>query len=331
VLAALVPAYAIAVSMPAGPDDGCPSPRQVVDALATQLPGLVLPLGRAGGRQTLHLAVTVDGVGVMRLELTDPDGGPLLHRRLPATERGAGADCPALAETAALIVERYWREVGYEVPFEPPSPPRPPPPADAAAPPGEPSAAVVEGPAPASSPPVPLLPPRWWIAGGAFGRVGDAGPRTAGASLTFTVEERLQQRRVGLSLSGGAEGGVTYLWTSGSPERVVLRQFPVRMGAYLAVPLGLGQLEPGLGIDLGVVTAAVTDVTGSQTRWRASPGVDAALGWSLRFVQDIYLRVLGEGGAAVPYRFVTTSNETSFGSTSRLYLQLGLELGLWFP
>jgi hypothetical protein len=329
VLAALVPAYAIAVSMPAGPDDGCPSPRQVADALATQLPGLVLPLGRAGGQQTLHLAVTVD-VGVMRLELTDPDGGPLLGRRLPAAERGADADCPALAETAALIVERYWREVGYEVPFETPRPPRPPPPADAAAP-GQPSGPVVEAPAPAAAPPAPLLPPRWWLAGGAFGRVGDAGPRAAGASLTFTVEEWLRRRRAGLSLSGAAEGSVTYLWTSGSPERVVLRQFPVRMGGYLAMPLGLGQLEPGLGIDLGVVTAAVTDATGSHSRWRASPGIDAALGWSLRLVQDIYLRVLGEGGAAVPYRFVTTSNETSFGSTSRLYLQLGLELGVWFP
>ncbi|HZL19551.1 MAG TPA: hypothetical protein VFG23_17580, partial [Polyangia bacterium] len=113
-LAALLPAYAIAILMPAGPDDGCPSPRQLTDALAAHLPAMVLPLGHATGPTTLHLAVTTDAAGAMRLDLTDPEGGPLLHRWLPATEHSGGADCPALAETAALIVERYWHEVGYD-------------------------------------------------------------------------------------------------------------------------------------------------------------------------------------------------------------------------
>ena len=37
----------------------------------------------------------------------------MLHRALPA--RGPG-ECAALADTIALIIERYWREVGYDAP-----------------------------------------------------------------------------------------------------------------------------------------------------------------------------------------------------------------------
>ena len=39
---ALAPAYAIAILMTAGPDDGCPSPHQLADALSAHLPGMVL-------------------------------------------------------------------------------------------------------------------------------------------------------------------------------------------------------------------------------------------------------------------------------------------------
>ena len=53
---ALAPAYAIAILMTAGPDDGCPSPRQLADALSAHLPGMVLPLGHATGPTTLRLA-----------------------------------------------------------------------------------------------------------------------------------------------------------------------------------------------------------------------------------------------------------------------------------
>src|SRR5579871_5914539 len=112
--------------MTAGPDDGCPSPRQIADALSAHLPGMVLPLGHATGPTTLRLTVATDAAGAMRLDLADPEGGPLLHRSLPAPEKRYAGDCPALAETAALIVDRYWHEVGYDVPAaEAPTPPRP--------------------------------------------------------------------------------------------------------------------------------------------------------------------------------------------------------------
>ena len=56
---ALVPA-AIGVLAPAGPDDGCPSPRQVVEALGAHLPGVALPLGQPPGPSALRLRVATD-------------------------------------------------------------------------------------------------------------------------------------------------------------------------------------------------------------------------------------------------------------------------------
>ncbi len=342
-LAALVPAYAIAILVPGGPDDGCPSPRQVDDALTAHLPGMVLPLGHATGSTTLHLAVTTDAAGAMRLDLTNPDGGPLLHRWFPAAERGHGGDCLALAETAALIVDRYWHEVGYDVAAEPPNPPRPPPPPPVLPP--RPDKAVAET-SPAadeirtpSPPPPPLPSPRWWL--GAVGnlRLGDTSAQStqtayeSTVAIALTVEHPIREHRLGLRLSGGTGGSATYRWTStaATTDRATLRQFPLRMGAYLALPLGPGQLEPGLGIDLDVISASVTDMTGSGSRLNASPGLDAAVGWALQFRPRLYLRALAEAGIEVPYHFVTTPNQTPFWSTPRVYVDLGLELGFWFP
>jgi hypothetical protein len=342
VLAALVPAYAIAILMPAGPDDGCPSPRQVDDALAAHLPAVVLPLGHAMGPTTLHLAVMTDAAGAMRLDLTDPEGGPLLHRWLPAAEHSRGIDCAALAETAALIVERYWHEVGYDVAIEPPKPPPVPPPPPLPEKPmakstgspiaRPPEAAVAEAPAP-QPPPPPLPPPRTWIGAAGGARLGDAGTREAAVSLAFAVERSLWSRRIGLRLSAGADRGTTYRWTA-SPDvtdRATLREVPLRMGVYLSLPFGPGQIEPGVGVDLDVISATVSDPSGTHTRLSAGPGGDAALAWSVRFRTNLYFRLIAAAGAEVPYRFVTTENQSPFWSTPRVYLDLGLELGFWFP
>lgn len=338
-LAALVPAYAIAILMPAGPDDGCPSPRQVNDALGAHLPAMVLPLGHATSPTTLHLAVTTDAAGAMRVELTDPEGGPLLHRWLPAVEHTHAPDCPALAETAALIVERYWHEVGYDVAIEPPPPAPPPPPPAPPTPPPKPVVTAIEraaaprSPPPPPTPAVPLPPPRWWIGAAGSGRLGDSDTRDGLASIAFTLEGPVREHRLGLRLSAGTGNSVTYQWSASATatDRATVRQFPLRMGAYLAVPLGPGQLEPGIGLDLDVVSVAVTDMAGSPTRLFASPGIDAGLGWALVFGPDIYLRVLGDAGTEAPSRILTAPNQSPFWSSPRFFVDLGLELGLWFP
>jgi hypothetical protein len=346
VAVALAPAYAIAILMTAGPDDGCPSPRQLAEALSAHLPGMVLPLGHATGPTTLRLGVATDAAGAMRLDLSDPEGGPLLHRWLPATERAHAGDCPALAETAALIVERYWHEVGYDVPLEtpntstkPPTPkataPPPPPPAPKAAPPPVPPPVVEKANPPPelrateSQPPTePLPPPRWWLGGGIAGLLTPSGNRAAAALLAVAVERPAFKRRIGLRLSAGAETRVSVSFATESAD--VLR-FPVRMGAYLPIALGVGQLEPGIGVDLDVIAVTFTHGSTSKTNLRASPGVDAALGWALPLPHDFYIRALAQAVTEVPYNFVTASNNTTIFTSPRFRLALGIELGVWFP
>ncbi len=356
---ALAPAYAIAILMTAGPDDGCPSPRQLADALSAHLPGMVLPLGHATGPTTLRLGVTTDAAGAMRLDLSDPEGGRLLHRWLPATDRAHAGDCPALAETAALIVERYWHEVGYDVALEttppspkpppakatapppPPPPPKPtpppppplprpkasptaPPPAEPAKPEPRPEPATLEPSAPAE----PLPRPRWWIGGGADGLLTASGDRAAAAVLAIAVERPVFRKRIGVRLSAGAETVVSIPVKTGSAD--VLR-FPVRLGAYLPVSLGIGQLEPGIGVDLGVIAVAFTHQSTTETHVGVTPGIDAALGWALPLPHNIYVRALAEGVAELRYRVVTASNNTTIFTTPSFSLVLGIELGLWFP
>jgi hypothetical protein len=355
VAVALAPAYAIAILMTAGPDDGCPSPHQLAEALSAHLPGMVLPLGHATGPTTLRLGVSTDAAGAMRLDLSDPEGGPLLHRWLPATERAHAGDCPALAETAALIVERYWHEVGYDVPLQapstsakppapkatapppptpkvapppPPNPAPPPPPAvEKASPPPEPRAPTP--PASEPQPPTePLPPPRLWVGGGVAGLLTAASDRAGAATLAVTVERPVFKRRLGLRLSVGAETGVSLSFATGSAD---VLPFPVRMGAYLPISLGVGQLEPGIGVDLDVVAVTFTHGSTSETHLGAIPGIDAALGWALPLPHDIYIRALAQAVTQVPYHVVTASNDTTIFTTPRFRLALGIELGVWFP
>ncbi len=367
-MAAALPAYAIAILMTAGADDGCPSPHQLADALSTHLPGMVLPLGHATGPTTLRLAVTTDAAGAMRLDLSDPEGGPLLHRWLPANERAHAGDCPALAETAALIVDRYWHEVGYDVPVEaanaapkpqpskpappppkpPPPPPRPvapppPPPRPVAPPPPRPVAQPAPPPPPKPAPALPpaptvdkerpppaapLPPPRWWLGIGAGGLLTQSGDRAATAHLAIAIERPVLRRRIGLRLSAGAETATSVSFAMGHAD---VLQFPVRLGGYLPIVLGLGQLEPGIGLDLDVISGSFTQGRTSERHFRLSPGVDAALGWALPLPHDVYIRVLTVAGTAVPYQVVTDYNHTTILTTPRFDLEGAIEFGVWFP
>jgi hypothetical protein len=318
---ALVPA-AIGVLAAAGPDDGCPSPRQLTEALSVHLGGSVLPLGQPLGATAIRLSVATDASGVTRLDLVDPGGEVLLHRMLSPTERSRGPDCPALAETAALIVERYWHEVGYDLPPLPRPPPAPEPAL-------RPLALQVS-----AAPPVHAAPSswRWSVAAVTEGRAGPGGSADVAALLAVGAE-----RRFGLRLSGGVANGTTV--TSSSLGVASFRRLPFRFGAYLPLHLGPGVLEPGIGLDLEEIWVNVTSNNG-LVDWRSpslcvgrvcvNPGADLALGWSIRSAHHVYLRVLAEAGAGVGFRFVAPDN-TVIWSTPSTYLDLGLELGAWIP
>jgi len=339
--------HLIAVGAP--PEQTCPGPRQVADALSARLPGIVLPHDQAVRPGMLRLAIAPDPGGGIRVDLVDPDGAPLLHRVLAAT-RGPDA-CPALADTVALIIERYWREVGYEpqpVPAAPPTPPQPPapPPTPPPAPPpppvvtpaAPPAAVETRTAAPPPEPPrAPGGPLRWSAAAAVAGRAGDTGTRDAAALITLGVEGH-----IGVQVSGGVSNGSSAMLKVGQAN---FRRFPIRLGAYLPVHLGVGQLEPGVGVDFELLSYAsqgdngVTQLqapTACSARVCGSPGADLGLGWSYASSHHVYLRALARAGVAVAYDFLnrsagSTDNGDPIWRTPRTYLELALESGLWFP
>ena len=124
--AALAPVVAAPIIPPAGADDTCPNPRQVSDALQAHLPGLVQP-GAQNRPDALRavLEVPADGT-VVHFSLMDARGEVQLRRSIPAPGRGRPpAECAALAETLAEIVERYLNSVQYQASETAPPPPPP--------------------------------------------------------------------------------------------------------------------------------------------------------------------------------------------------------------
>ena len=323
--------HVIAVVVPAGPDDGCPSPKQVSVALAARLPATVSPLGQAPRPGAVRLTVGGDAGGATRLDLADQGGAVLLRRTLPVA-RGAAADCAALAETVALIVERYWREVGYDAPPLTTAVPPPPPPTPA------PVLPIVEDstPPPRAAPRI-YVPLGWSLAAAITGQLGDSGALAAAALIALTFEQPIIGHRLGFRFSAGVGNSTTTATPWGEAS---FRTLPARAGAYLPIPLPFGQLEPGIGVGVTVISVGVTDAAVPATSLRApglcsgrlcaSPGADVAVGWAVTSPRHIYVRLLTRAGITVPYAFVSADGQPVW-STARTYLDVGLESGLWFP
>jgi hypothetical protein len=312
VLAALLVVfmYAVAVSVPsgAGADDGCPSPRAVTDALAARLPGVALPLGQPPGPGVLRLVVTTAPTNTVRLDLTDAGGELLLHRALPPPARVRPADCAALAETVALIVDRYLHEVGYEAP--PPPPPPPPP-----------RAAAVVTPLPPAPPPDRQV--VYQVGIGATTRAGDAGGLDGAGMIALGIFGQ----RLGGRLSAGLAPAAYARWTD---EHGTLRRIPIRASAHLSLAVGPGRLEPGLGTGIDVLVASFSGLAGDGQHTSLIPSVGLTVAYMLPLARHLYMRALALGGVGVPYRFVNSAGAEVW-STARSYLEVGVESGVLFP
>ena len=346
--AALIPVYVLAladqlrapdshiIAVSVAPEQACPAPRQVTEALSARLPGVVLPFGQAARPGMVRLGVTVDATGI-RIDLADPDGAPLLHRALPA--RGP-TECAALADTIALIIERYWREVGYDAPPlqapAAPTPPAPPPPVPPPPRPPEPTVTPAVTVAKQIAPPVERrptagVPLSLALAAAIAGRAGDAGARDASAMLAFSLEAR-----IGIRLSAGVS--TSTVSALDATRQGTFRHFPLRLGAYWPVPLGVGQLEPGLGLDLDLISVSIPNDApqlGSPSACAGglcrSAGADLALGWSVASTHHVYLRALARAGLSASYDFVTRVNGDPIWRTPSTYLEVAVESGLRFP
>ena len=310
----LVPAYAVVVAAPSGPDQGCPSPRQITDALMARIPAVVVPTLDASAPGVLRLSVSGGAGGVpLRIELTDPGGEARLYRNLTLAERGRGSECTALAETVALIVDRFLHDLGYEAPPSPPPAPRP---ADEN---------LARGP--------PAAPPRIGnrfdvLAGGAWR--GGASPADAG---TFELAlglglERGVARRWAATLSGGVSFANNGDLADGSSA--TFRRVPVRLGFFLPLAAGPGWLEPGVRLAVDWLLTRQHNLMSMHP----SAGGEAVLGYRMPLVGRLFARLSASVGVGTPYQFYTTqAGETAPRDVfvqSLVYAKSGLELGFSF-
>jgi hypothetical protein len=153
--------------------------------------------------------------------------------------------------------------------------------------------------------------------------------------LAISAEER-----VGVRLSGGLSNGTTIVTTT--QARAEFRRLPLRLAGYWPIPVGYGQLEPGVGVNFDLISFRMTRNSGSATnpmapglcsgQLCANPSVDVALGWAFAFPHHIFLRALGRGGATLyPYNFQAVPNGDPIWRTPSTYIEVGIESGLWFP
>jgi hypothetical protein len=322
---------AVTLAVPSTGGSECPSPAQLTEAIGARVPGLLVtppatPTAAAPAAvSSLRLATTTLPEGDLRVELFDAQGESLLHRLLPAPPHGHAADCPAFAETVALIVERYLHDVGYEAPPLAPPPPRvepaPPPPAPAPPP------SLVATPAPPPPRPARVT---WRLGLGAQGRLGDAGGWDGDGELALGVEGAGAAPHFGARLSVGVAPAATARWTDQAlPQSATLRRLPARLGLFLRIPLGAGQLEPGLGggVDALFVTRSDPETASEH---HLAPFGDLALGYTVTLIGPVYLRGLSRVALTVPYDFKNLAHANVW-ETPRLYGELGLESGFAFP
>jgi len=310
----LVPAYAVVVAAPSGPDQGCPSPRQLTEALMAHIPAVVVSADEASTPGVLRLTVTGGGPVPLRVELTDQGGEARLYRSLTVAERSRAPDCPALADTVALIVERFLRDLGYEAPPSPPPPPREP----------------VRDNLTRGPPATLVAPSRFDVFAGGIWRAASLSPESdLEAHLGIGFERGAWTRRLAVSFTVGATFTPRAVRPNDGAFEAKLYRMPVRLGLSLPIALGPGWLEPGLRLAVDWLYISWTWM-GGGSRLLRSPGGEAVLAFRVVMVRRLFARLGVSGGAGVPYDVkIPSAGDRLFGQP-RFYVKSGLELGFSF-
>jgi hypothetical protein len=296
----LVHATMIAVR---GTDVQCPTGRQVTEALGARLPGVLVPEEQAKNAGALLLTLSQGSDGAAGFVLVDQKGGVRLRRALVSAGSTTKRDCPALAETAALMVERYLQDLSVQERGPPP-------------------AAVVVEPAP--------RPPerRWDLFGGGTWRPGSAG--LAAYELRLGAARSLGTReRLALGATVGIEGASPQTWEGGSGR---LRRFPVEVRLLWRLTSGIVGVEAGPFAGAHVLLLDSDAGAMGDTALRAIPVVGGLGTARIPVGRRVFLRLVAAVGIAmVRYDFVTPQPKgtVAFG-TERTYGKMGLEAGLSF-
>ena len=304
---AVGPLLAIVIAPPSGPDEACPSARQVTAALQAHVGGMIVnpdPKGAALPRADLLRAVLdVPGDGtVVRFSLVDGFGEVQLHRALPAPGRGGpAADCVALAETIATIVERYLSSVPYRTKETEPPPPPPPPPAPPA-PPATPGPEPVRGEVPPGAGALDAR--RTWITAGLGWRAATQGKSLFELRVGGALEVTRGARPWAASLHAAADQGQVADVQAGpgyGAGSISFRRFTGRLGLGIALPAGPGVLEPalGAGVDVFVKETSTTSPASSTRSIRTVPAAEAQVGYRIALSRHFFVRPAAAFGLAM--------------------------------
>ncbi|HEY4188562.1 MAG TPA: hypothetical protein VGP07_26060 [Polyangia bacterium] len=320
-VAVLAATPAVAITPPSGSDDTCPSARQVTEALQAHLPGQIQAVDRGGvpprpDALRALLDVPADGT-VVHFSLVDARGEVQLRRSIPAPGRGRpSAECLALAETLAVIVDRYLASVPYQAAES--EPPVAPPLANIAAP----SPPPAGGPAAAGR-------ATYVYAGGAW-QMSSSSQSVFEANVGVEVELTRSARPLVGFLRGGAAQDESVSLSTGMAS---LRRFPARLGLFLELPAGPGSFEPtleaGFDIFLGSSTDTVSDRGERAARW--SPVVGAETGYRVALGRRLFIRPRASLGFAIVRYDVAVGggNEVVF-HTPASFSTFGLDAGFVF-
>ena len=311
----LVPAYAVVVAAPSGPDQGCPSPHQITDALMARIPAVVVSGSEASNPGVLKLAVSGgSGSDPLRIEMTDQGGEARLYRNLTVAERGR-SDCAALAETVALIVDRFLHDLGYEAPTTLP-PPLP-----------GPDANLSRGP--------PAVPPgatRFDLFAGGSWRPGSSDDSDFELGFGLGFERGVAGRRFAATFTGGTSGTGNAKAIDGSAA--MLHRMPFRLGLWLPIAAGPGQLEPGVRAGVDWVSVRLEPpATGGlvKTGTFVSYRVELALCYRVNMSRRFFARIGGAVGTGTGYDWKNKDGGPSHLFTEPTsYIKSGLELGFSF-
>jgi len=318
---ALITLRAVSVLVAPGPEDGCPSARQVSAALAERAPA-VQRLRESDSESALTLVLPAPGTPQEpSLSLIDQQGRLRLFRTLARPSAGHARDCAALADTVAIIVQRYLEEV--ELPEaeaarkNPPSQTAPPPPSPAP---------VVAG------PPPPLgVRARWDISLGLSQRFASQIDGPEAYDLRLSVARTLGARtETGLlvRLWGGLSGWTTHDWTGARGD--VIR---IPSGMELMWRRAASSVEFQLGV-AGLLDCWILGARDQQTNlhWDYRVTVAGALvgGMQVPLGRRLFARLfLDVAVAASRYAYDdTNAGKATVFSTPRVFGDAGLALGM---
>jgi hypothetical protein len=272
-------------------------------------PGTLVPATAAGTPETLLVVLEPTGPASSRLRLTDVRGEVKLERPLTVSEGEGNKDCAALAQTAALIVERYLIQLDY----------RPPPPPVLAQP--------------------PPAPGRWDLSAASVWLPGATGvsPMELGARVGRQLGGG---RRFVLALGARVAGETNPVpMDSAYRGRARQRRVPVDLGLWWRMAFRSLDLQAGGGAGLDITrTTSEGDPGTHETRTLPGP-----VGWLAGAVQvpvgsRFFARLSSAVyGSVVQYDFSYRNRSVPDGVTAfttptrRFYSRLGLEAGVVLP